>query len=199
MRRKIREKTLAAIAAIGFDEEITIAVGIATFFFGFLAGAVVNFYLLIIGNPLVLHYRTVLGYKSAILGDGIILPVINMIVMAFLLKRREYATKKIVRLALLAGFLITAYFHIAQAIGGIINWAMPTPWQWNFIGLWHGIYMFSVASFLSLFYLAAIRFIVKEKELPRQVLVVTLGLVIFFILLRLDYMAVDLTQFIPRL
>lgn len=198
MRRKIREKTRAVIAAIGLDEEIIMAVGIATFFFGFLAGAIANFYLLVIGSPLVLHYRTVLSYKSAILGDGIILPVINMIIMGFLLERREYLTKRIARMALVSGLAITAYFHINQAMQGIINWAMPTPWHWNGIGLWHAVYMFSVTSFLSLFYLVSIRFIAREKELPRQVFIVTLGIIIFFILLRLDYITLDLSQFIPR-
>lgn len=201
MRNKIRQKTRAIIAEINLhlEEEIVVATGLLTFFFGFGAGAILNFYLLAINNPLVTEYRSVLTYVSAILGDGIILPIINMVAMAFFLNNREYLTTITLRLALVAGLAVTLYFSISQAIGGIVNWAMPTPWHWNFLGLWHAVYMFSVASFLSLFYLVSIRFIAREKELPRQLVFVTLGIIIFFILLRLDYIAVDLTQFIPKL
>ncbi|MBI1919201.1 hypothetical protein HYS29_01290 [Candidatus Microgenomates bacterium] len=201
MRRKIQEKTRAMITRINLEleEEIVVATGFLTFFFGFGAGAILNFYLLAINHPLATEYRSILTYISAILGDGIILPIINMIAMAFFLKNREYLAVTTLRLALVAGLIVTLYFNIGQAINGVVNWAMPAPWHWNFIGLWHGIYMFCVASFLSLFYLVTIRVLVKEKELPRQVLFITLGLIIFFVLLRLDYISLDLTQFIPRL
>lgn len=201
MRRKIREKTRAMITRIGLEleEEIVVATGFLTFFFGFGAGAILNFYLLAINNPLVTEYRSVLTYSSAILGDGIILPIINMVAMAYFLKNREYLVVTTLRLALVVGLVITLYFNISQAVNGIVNWAMPQPWQWNFIGLWHAIYMLLVASFLSLFYLVTIRVLAREKELPSSVLLVTLGLVIFFLLLRLDYISLDLTQFIPRL
>lgn len=200
MRRVIKEKTRAIIAEINFhlEKELVVAIGFLTFFFGFGAGAILNFYLLAINHSLATEYRSVLTYGSAILGDGIILPIVNMVATTFFLNNREYLTTITLRLALVAGLVITLYFNINQATSGIINWAMPIPWHWNAIGLWHGLYMFSVASFLSLFYLVSIRFIAKEKELPRQVFIVTLGLIIFFILLRLDYITVDLTQFIPR-
>ncbi len=172
-------------------------VGFATFFFGFAAGALLNIYLLWVGSPLVLQLRASLDYKSAIFGDGIILPFVNMIVMAFFLKNWSMLTKRIVYAGLFLGLCITAYFHVAQAMGGIVNWAMPTPWHWNFLGVWHAAYMFSVASFLSLFYLVIIKIVKKQKRVPTEAFVVTLGIVIFFVLLRLDYMTINLRSLLP--
>ncbi len=202
MREFIQQKAKIVVSQISdfsASQYIVIGVGLATFFFGFGAGVILNLYLLAIKSTLVLSLRSSLTFKSAIFGDGMLLPIVNMIVASFLLKNRDLVGKKSIRLAMVLGAGITLYFHINQAVFGLVNWAMPSPWHWNFIGLWHAVYMFSVASFLSLFYLVVIRFTTKEKELPRQVLLVTFGLIIFFILLRLDYVSIDLIQFIPRL
>lgn len=164
-----------------------LGVGLATFFFGFGAGALYNLYLIYTNSPVVSTLRTSLTFKSSIFGDGILLPLINMLAVAFLLGHKSYLTKVVKRLALLGGVVITAYFHITQAAKGLVNWAMPTPWHWNFLGLWHAIYMFSVSSFLAFFYIIAVRVAGKEKRVPIQLVVVTVGLLIFFILLDLDY------------
>lgn len=188
MRRiyhKVRAKTIAT--AISFEDYIVPLVGFSVFFFGFGAGAIVNVYLRVIHHPLVTQFRSALTYKSAIIGDGIILPVIAMVCASFLLKQSEYITKKVVRGALLGGAGITAWFHITQGVDKMVNWAMPTPWHWNFLGLWHMLYMFSVASLLSLFYLVIIRKMKAEKLVGREALIVTLGLVFFFVLLKIDY------------
>lgn len=166
---------------------IITAVGVATFFFGFGAGALFNFYLIMINSPVVLTLRTSLTFKSAIFGDGILLPAVNMTAAYFLIKNSKYLTKTLLTYSLISGFAVTAYFHITQAVRGLVNWAMPTPWHWNLLGLWHALYMYSVASFLSYFYFAAIKIAFKEKKIPFQATIITIGLVIFFILLDLDY------------
>src|SRR5262245_16625922 len=51
------------------DQRIILAVGVATFVCGFLAGALANAYLLAIHHPLVENYRSTLSYGSAIIGD----------------------------------------------------------------------------------------------------------------------------------
>lgn len=198
-RALLVERAKVAITEVDNREEIVALVGFATFFFGFAAGAILNLYLLAINDPLVEQFRSALSYKSAIFGDGILLPVINMIATAFILRNREFVGKKILRLALFLGITITAYFHITQAIGGIVNWAMPKPWHWNALGVWHAIYMFLVASLICLFYLVVAKTITREKDIPTEVILVTLGVALFFLLLRLDYIAISLSSFIPRL
>ncbi len=174
---RVKELTVSPVLAVGFW----------TFFAGFGAGALLNLYLFAIRSPLVLGLRSTLTFKSAIFGDGIILPAINMVAMAYMLQNRPLIKRNTVFQALFLGLLITAYFHISQALGGLVNWAMPTPWHWNLLGLWHALYMFSIASYLSLFYLVNIKSKNKTKGFW-QLLVVTIGLVMFFALLRLDYL-----------
>lgn len=198
---KIREEYIPARAEVldyVREKYIVLFTGIATFTFGFLAGAVLNLYLLSVRSPLVLNFRASLSYKSSIFGDGILLPIVNMIIVDFILRNREFLDRKSIRKALIAGFLITLYFHINQAVVGIINWAMPTPWHWNLLGGFHALYMFSVTSLLSLFYIMLFRYKKTHKSLPKAAWVVTAGVIIFLILLRLDYVAISLANFVPK-
>lgn len=163
-----------------------VIVGFLTFFFGFGAGAILNIYLLAVNSPLVLHFRSSLMYVSSILGDGIILPIVNMAAISFLIGNKELGRLRVVW-ALIFGAVITAYFHIAQALQGLVNWSMPKPWEWNFLGYFHGLYMYAVASLLCLFYIVFIINFKEQKKLHKEALLVTIGIIFFLILLRLDY------------
>ncbi|EKD65333.1 MAG: hypothetical protein ACD_50C00117G0015 [uncultured bacterium] len=173
-------------------KNIIFLTGMATFFFGFGAGAILNIFLLAINSPLVLQFRTSLMYISSILGDGIILPVVNMIAVSFLFKNQILLGKSAVILGLFFGFLVTSYFHVSQALQGLVNWSMPKPWEWNFLGAWHAFYMFSVASLLSVFYIVLILVFKKQKKLAREAFFVTAGIIFFLILLKLDYIGARL-------
>ncbi len=164
-----------------------VGVGLATFFFGFGAGAALNLYLISINDPLVTTLRASLTYRSAIFGDGIILPIVNMVAAYFLLKNKALLNKSFFLTAILIGIIVTAYFHVDQATRGLINWAMPTPWNWNLLGAWHALYMFSVSSLMALFYLLALK-VIHKKDTLVPTIVVTLGLVLFFIILATDYL-----------
>lgn len=198
MRKYIEERVITKLVDADNRRVIVLGVGLATFFFGFAAGAILNIYLIWIQSPLVTQLRSTLNYKSAIFGDGIVLPVVNMIITIFLIKHETFINKKILQSALIGGLLITAYFNITQAMEGIVNWAMPKPWQWNILGVWHGIYMLFATSLVSLFYIVLFRVIKKNKSIPKEAAIVTIGIVIFAILLRLDYMAIDLKSLIPN-
>ena len=169
--------------------------GFATFFFGFGAGAILNLYLLAINSPLVLNFRGSLTFISSILGDGIILPVINMIAVSFLLKNKQFVNRLTIILGLISGLLITIYFHLVQGIEGLVNWSMPTPWHWNFLGLWHMIYMFLVTSLLSLYFVVFVKYIKKNGKIGKEAIFIILGIIIFFALLKFDYSFVDLNKY----
>jgi len=172
--------------------KIIIGVGAATFFFGFGAPAGLSLYLLAIHSPLVLQFRSSLFYVSSILGDGIILPIVNMLVASHLLKNQELIGRLAVIASLFLGFLVTAYFHLVQAAQGLVNWSMPKAWQWNFLGIWHALYMFAVASLICLFYIVLILNFKKQKKLHKEAVLVTVGIIVFLILLKLDYLSVKL-------
>lgn len=178
-------------------KRIIFLAGFLTFFFGFGAPAILNLYLLLNNSPLVLNFRHSLDYISAILGDGIILPIVNMLAISFLFKNQSLIDRLTVPLALFFGFLITVYFHTVQATQGLVNWAMPSPWQWNFLGLWHAIYMFSVASLLCLFYTVLIVAFKKNIHI-KEAIFVSFGIVLFLILLRLDYITFNIKGIFPH-
>ncbi len=196
MIKKAQEKIQIIVLDDTKQKYIIASIGLATFVFGFMAGAIFNYYLILIHSPLIVNFRASLDYKSSIFGDGVVIPIINMVAVYFILENKEFLRRRVLRNAILLGFLITIYFHINQAARGLVNWAMPVPWQWNTLGVFHAIYMFLAASFISLFYLILIKYVRRNKTLPKEALVVTLGIIIFLILLRLDYIAVNLS--LPR-
>ncbi len=136
--------------------------GLATFFFGFETRDCMNLYLIHVRSPLVLTLRSSLSYKSSIFGDGLLLPCVNMFVASFLIENRRFIQRGSLVGAALVGLAVTAYFHISQAVDGIVNWAMPTPWHWNVLGAWHAAYMLSVSTLLALFYIVAIGLAVRH-------------------------------------
>lgn len=174
------------------NRKIIIATGLATFFFGFGAGAAYNYYLIQIHDPLVEQFRASLSYNSAIYGDGILLPIVNMVMVAFLLRKKQFFSKNVKIFSLIGGAIITAYFHITQALEGIVNWAMPTPWHWNLLGLWHAIYMFSVSTLISTFLAVSILVMRKDKKIHWEFIFVLIGVLLFLIILRFDYITIKI-------
>ena len=180
-------------------EHPLITTGLATFFFGFGAGALVNLYLSAVKSPLVADLRASLSYVSSIVGDGVLLPLVNMLVVSALLAHHELLTTPVWVIAVAAGLGVTAYFHVVQAVRGLVNWTMPEPWHWNVLGIWHAGYMFAVATLLSLFYVAAIAGLVQGDGLPLwQIGLVTMGILVFFALLRMDYATVQWSALVPQ-
>jgi hypothetical protein len=98
------------------------------------------------GNPLVRDYKATLQYRSAIIGDSTLLPLINV-----LLDRQldawgdglhgDAAPRVRLNGAVVAGLSVTAAFHVYQGVFKLTNWTMPRPWRWNFFGYYHALYM----------------------------------------------------------
>jgi hypothetical protein len=68
---------------------------------------------------------------------------------------------------------------------------MPSPWRWNAIGLWHALYMASVISWLALFVLVVTRAAREPNEVLREARIVFLCVLLFLLLLILDYRSTD--------
>jgi len=166
--------------------------GVATFFFGFGVAAALNIYLYAVRSPLVLNFRSSLNFISSILGDGLVLPVVNMLIVSHILNNQKYVNKLSLTVGAIMGLLITIYFHVTQAMKGLVNWSMPTPWHWNLLGLWHFFYMLSVTSLLSFYFVISIIEISQTKKFPKNFIFVILGILFFLILLKLDYASVKL-------
>ncbi len=197
MIKRTQEMVVSAILDDSKQKYFVVGTGVATFVFGFAAGALLNIYLILTHSTVFGNLRTSLDYKSSIFGDGFILPIINMFAMWFILQNSETIKEKDVKISFFSGLLITLYFHVSQAMRGLVNWAMPTPWHWNALGAFHFVYMLAGFTFVSLFFVTAIKYIKVNKRIPKEAYIVTIGGIIFLILLRLDYIAVNFS--LPQL
>jgi hypothetical protein len=90
--------------------------------------------------------------------------------------------------ALLLGLAVTAYFHIEQAVDGLVNWAMPQPWHWNLLGVWHAVYMLTIATLLALYFIVSAVHIYRKRTVPLSLVISVLCLISFFVLLGTDYL-----------
>ena len=174
------------------------AVGVATLVLGLGAGALLNLYLVATNDPLVHELRTVLSFKSAILGDGLVLPLVNMLATAYILKHRQRVSRYLVFAAVTFGSVVTAYVHVIQATNDLVNWSMPTAWHWNGVGLLHAVYMLAVVSLLWLFLLVVIKVAERPTAVPREASLVVAGVIFFLFLLRTDYLSAQL-NWLPTL
>ena len=166
---------------------LVLGVGFATFFFGFGAGALLNVYLVMTNSEEIANLRTTLSFRSAIYGDGVILPILNMIAVATIQTNKDYMTSPLALLAIFLGLSIAVYFHVGQAVNKLVNWTMPRPWHWNLLGLWHAIYMLVVATLLSLYFLLSIVTVRRTDYVPSSLIIAILGMMLFFVLLATDY------------
>ena len=97
-------------------------------------------------HPLVCEHKGTLQFRSALLGDAVLLPLVNVLLDRQL---REWndgtpvmaARRARSRRTLLAALGLTAFLHGVQATKNLTNWTMPRPWRWTAMGYYHAIYM----------------------------------------------------------
>jgi hypothetical protein len=111
-----------------------------------------------------------------------------MIAVSTLLSAESGVVSRLGVPALLLGLAVTAYFHIEQAVDGLVNWAMPTPWHWNLLGAWHAVYMLTLTTLLSLYFMTSIVFVYRKRTVPISLAICVLCLIAFFVLLGTDYL-----------
>ena len=151
------------------------AVFTATLFFGFLVQAAGSFYLRWTADPIVLHYRTTLSYTSALIGDALLLPLVNVLITAQLLEWRRRPGLSEVALSLLTAGAITVGVHVYQAANAILNWTMMAPYSWTGLGYVHAGFMFAEIS-LVLFFWGQVGLVARDQ--PRAIFSRRIALVI---------------------
>jgi hypothetical protein len=138
----------------------------ATLFFGFLTQAAGSFYLSWTGDPIATQYRTTLSYTSALVGDAILLPLVNVFMTSQLWEwRRTPRTTEVVA-ALSSAALVTVTVHLYQAANAILNWTMMEPYSWTALGYVHAAFMFAEISFV-LFFWGQVALVGREQ--PRAI------------------------------
>lgn len=153
---------------------------------GFLVPVGANLLYIKQGNPLVKKYRATLSYQSALWGDGLLIPLLNMVI-ARSLRRTGVAGGEVARAAAI-GSSLTAAAQIYQAAANEVNWQMPKAWRWTALGYFHMLHMASEVSFLSLFFTKTVgRLFRKQAVNKAELALIAAGVVAFALMLALDY------------
>ena len=140
---------------------------LATCFFGFLIQAGGTVWLRLHADPIAANYRTTLSYTSAIVGDAILLPVVNVFIVSQLVVWRRRPRGHEIAGAMVASAAITVFLHLYQAANQLLNWTMTQPYRWTGLGYEHAAFMFAEIS-LVLFFWGQVAMIAKEN--PRAIL-----------------------------
>ncbi len=167
-----------------------IATALATFAAALGVSGGTNVWMLITGNPLIKQYRPTLTFRSAIFGDGIILPFINVLIIRSFVRWQPKLSGRTALLPILGGSAVSLLFHVAQGRGGLVNWTMPRPWRWNLLGYYHFIYMATQFSYM-LLYFAQLAGRWRQGDLTddqkRDLTLILANLGLFGLLLYTDY------------
>jgi hypothetical protein len=167
-----------------------VAVGVVTLIVAFGIQAAVNYWLLRHRSPLVLEYRATLGYSSAVIGDGLLMPIINVLIASNLMDWRRDIRLRSFWPAPVISALVTATVHWYQASHDLVNWTMPRPYRWTGMGYYHATFMFAELT-LIVYFLAHTLWKLRTEGIgsisPRRVGLVLLGISLFCDLLMRDY------------
>ncbi|MDQ6878281.1 MAG: hypothetical protein M3082_11455 [Candidatus Dormibacteraeota bacterium] len=96
------------------------------------------------------HEHTVFAYYSGILGDGLLIPAVNVAGFLVLLQLAHGIPWKRLPLYLLLGFTTAMTAFLVQARLDLVNWSMPVPFHWSGVGQIHFFVMWAELSYLYL-------------------------------------------------
>jgi hypothetical protein len=149
-----------------------------------------NLVMLATGNPLIKKYRPTLTFRSAYIGDGIILPIVNVLIMRSLVRWKPQLMSKQARLAVPGGPAISLLFHITQGSQGMVNWTMTRPWRWNLLGYYHFVYMATQFSYMVLYVAEFLKRLSSDEvdtSQKRDAALIAGNMALFALLLATDY------------
>lgn len=160
-----------------------------TCFFGFLVQAAGSAWLRWHDDPIASTYRTTLSYTSALIGDAILIPLVNVFIVGQLLEWRRRPRIAEVAGPLLVSGLITIFLHLYQAANALLNWTMMQPYRWTGLGYEHAAFMWAEVG-LVLFFWGQVAIVAKENPraiLSHRILLVALCGLAFLRLVFTDY------------
>ncbi|OGZ60912.1 MAG: hypothetical protein A2919_00055 [Candidatus Spechtbacteria bacterium RIFCSPLOWO2_01_FULL_43_12] len=141
-------------------------------------------------------HRTLFDYYTSYIGDGIILPILNVLIFFLLSSLNFPLDNLIISLSVGIGILANFFVHYFQGKKELTNWSMPEPYKWNFAGQWHMISFPIQASYICLF-LNTLFFnyeIINQTKQISLVLGAFALIFLFTILLVKDYSRVEVNS-----
>src|ERR1700730_17813231 len=102
------------------------------------------------------HLRTVFAYYSGVLGDGLLIPAVNVAGFVVLRQLSPAIRWKRLPLYVLLGLMTAVSAFLMQGKLDWINWSMPSPFRWSEVGQFHFLVMWAEISYLYLVLVTAI-------------------------------------------
>lgn len=159
---------LRTVAAVEHRPWLLLAiVFVATALLGFIVQAAGNVYLNLQNDPLVHQYRSTLSYTSAVVGDGVLIPLVNVFMTSQLVVWRRRPHPSEIALSVLLGGAITGFVHLYQAVNDLRNWTMTAPFDWTALGYYHAAFMWAELTFV-IFFWGQVGLVARDN--PRAVL-----------------------------
>lgn len=142
-----------------------LSVALITCFFSFIVQFLVYLRYRSTNNPLVRDQKSVVEYLSGVIGDGLLMPLTNVFAVLTLLAVGFNPSLKLFLASALVGMFVTWVFHYGQQKFKLTNWTMPKVGQWNYLGLYHALFMFAEISFLSLVLIETVYSVWKTESI----------------------------------
>ncbi len=133
--------------------------------------------------------KTLLQYYTGYLGDGIIVPLINILICYVIERSGVPITQNIIIGMLGVGILFDIAAHYFQGIFKLTNWSMPKPFRWNFAGYWHMVsFPIQIAYLVYFFWLLMIDwfYVWHTSETKLAMIGVWMLMALFVVLYMLD-------------
>jgi hypothetical protein len=136
------------------------------------------------------HMHTVFAYYSGVLGDGLLIPAVNVAGFAVLRQLAPEIPWRRLPLYALLGLLTAVSAFLMQGQLDWVNWSMPSPFHWSEVGQFHFLVMWAEISYLYLVLVTAVNnwpALRQESSAWRAFWAGWLGLVLFAGTLAADY------------
>jgi hypothetical protein len=96
------------------------------------------------------HQHTVFSYYSGVLGDGLLIPAVNVAGFIVLRQLSPGIPWRRLPLYVLLGLVTAMTAFLAQARLDLVNWSMPIPFHWSDVGQFHFLVMWTEFAYLYL-------------------------------------------------
>lgn len=136
------------------------------------------------------HQRTVFHYYSGVLGDGLLLPAVNVLGFIVLRQMAQLVAWRRAPLYAMLGAATASAAFLVQAKLELVNWSMPTPFHWSDVGQFHFFVMSAELAYLYLVFATAInnwKALTRDSVAWRSFAVGWAGVALFAASLAADY------------
>jgi hypothetical protein len=102
------------------------------------------------------HQHTVFSYYSGVVGDGFLIPAVNIAAFVMLRQLAPGIPWKRLPVYVILGFATATAAFLVQAKLDLVNWSMPVAFHWSDVGQFHFFVMSAEVTYLYLVLVTAV-------------------------------------------